>query len=90
MKIPIPFFGWLVITGDDDMTTFTTEDRMMAEIDYDYAGPLLRLNALIKTYHQLMTKKEFQKAFEVSCVIKDTAEEVEAVTQNFVNNPYGF
>ena len=50
MEIPIPFFGWFI--DEDDMTTFTTEDRVRAQIDYDYADAFLRMKTLMKKYHQ--------------------------------------
>jgi hypothetical protein len=80
--IPIPFYGWL----EEDVTTFTTEDRMNAQMDFDYADAFLRMRTLMKKYHQLMIKEQYHDAFEVSCIIKDTADEMEVITQNLLHN----
>ena len=88
MEIPIPFFGWFI--DEDDMTTFTTEDRVRAQIDYDYADAFLRMKTLMKKYHQLMMQEKFHDAFTISTIIKDTADEMEVITQNFIINPRGY
>jgi len=89
MAIPIPFYGWFEII-EEDMTTFTTEDRIQAQMDYDYADAFLRMKRLMNKYHQLMMKEHFHDAFTVATIIKDTADELEVITQNFVANPRGY
>jgi hypothetical protein len=88
MEIPIPFFGWFI--DENDMTTFTTEDRLRAQMDYDYADAFLRMKTLMKKYLQLMMQENFHDAFTISTIIKDTADELEVITQNFTINPRGY
>jgi hypothetical protein len=90
MLIPIPFYGWFEILEDNPMTTFITEDREKAQMDYDYADAFLRMKTLMKKYHQLMMQEKFHDAFTISTIIKDTADELEVITQNFTINPRGY